>query len=380
MRSRRAFQLLTAFTSVSFSFCQKTIDGDLRNEFIEMSFGFDTACKVYSEQVAALCADAVSARKTYHFCRLMGRTASHITLEVALQTHPNIALIGEEIQAKRQTLSSITKSIADVICTRALQGKHYGCVILPEGLVDFLPDVAALIAELNELMAASKGLGLPSNLQAHLSTSAYHLFSSLPAAISQQLLLDRDPHGNVQVSKIESERLVAGLVEGELSKRKKLGTFKGSPSFVCHFLGYEGRCGLPSNFDANYCYALGQTCGALLATGQTGMIATIQKLIQPAEDWQCGGLPLTALMNLERRAGHDKPVIRKALVNLSDTPFQAFETLREGWKYQDSYRNPGAIQYDGPHADLINMTLEMEQRQTSTRKATSEFEALRSKL
>jgi pyrophosphate--fructose-6-phosphate 1-phosphotransferase len=217
----------------------KTIDGDLRNEYIEMSFGFDTATKVYSEQVAALCADAVSARKTVHFCRLMGRTASHITLEVALQTHPNVTLIGEEIQAKGHTLSSITKSIADVISTRALQGKHYGCVILPEGLVDFLPDVGALIQELNELMAENKERGLPANISAHLTPASANLFASLPPTISQQLLLDRDPHGNVQVSKIESERLVSSLVEQELGRRKKLGTYKGNPSFVCHFLGYE---------------------------------------------------------------------------------------------------------------------------------------------
>ena len=259
----------------------------------------------------------------------MGRTASHITLEVALQTHPNVALIGEEIQAKRQTLSSITKSIADIIATRALQGKHYGCIILPEGLVDFLPDVAALISELNELMASSGGLGLPSNLSAHLTPASFGLFASLPAAIGQQLLLDRDDHGNVQVSKIESERLVSGLVETELGRRKALGTYKGNPSFVNHFLGYEGRCGLPSNFDANYCYSLGQTCAALLATGHSGYIATIQGLTGPAPEWRCGGQPLTSLMNMERRTGHDKPVIRKALVRLEDLPFQIFEQMRE---------------------------------------------------
>ena len=374
----------------------KTIDGDLRNEFIEMSFGFDTgqrargehecrgvrvfvgqcssprsrflmsvcvcvvpATKVYSEQVAALCADAVSARKTYHFCRLMGRTASHITLEVALQTHPNMSLIGEEIQARGQSLSSITKSICDMICTRALQGKHFGCVILPEGLVDFLPDVAQLIQELNELMAAHGSV--PSNIQAHLSAASFNLFNSLPAMIGQQLLLDRDPHGNVQVSKIESERLVAFLVEQELARRKRLGTYKGSISIVTKFLGYEGRCGLPSVFDSNYCYALGQTAAALLTRGYTGMIATVQGLVLPPAEWSCGGIPLTMMMNLERRSGHDKPVIRKALVRLEDTPFQLFDQLREQWKYQDQYRNPGSIQYSGRFAELTTMTLSLEQ-------------------
>lgn len=361
----------------------KTIDGDLRNEFIEMSFGFDTATKVYSEQVAALCADAVSARKTYHFCRLMGRTASHITLEVALQTHPNVALIGEEIQARGYTLSEIVKMIADVISTRALQHKHYGCIILPEGLVDFLPDVGRLISELNDLMAGSS-LGLPSNVTAHLTKGSSKLFQALPEEISRQLLLERDSHGNVQVSKIESERLVSHLVELELRRRKKLGTYKGSPSFVCHFLGYEGRCGLPSNFDATYCYALGHVCGALVSNGRTGMIATIQKLAGPPTEWQCGGLPLTHLMNLERRIGHDKPVIRKALVRLDDRPFLIFDQLREGWKYQDAYRNPGAIQYEGPFADKITFTMEMEattnrtaDEQTQTTQADN---AIRAKL
>lgn len=306
---------------------------------------------------------------------LQGRTASHITLEVALQTHPNVSLIGEEIKAKGQTLTSITQSIADVISTRALQGKHYGCVILPEGLVDFLPDVAALISELNELMSER---GLPANITAHLTPASASLFASLPAAIGQQLLLDRDDHGNVQVSKIESERLVASLVEGELMRRKKLGTYKGNPSFVCHFLGYEGRCGLPSNFDANYCYALGQTAGALLASGNTGMIATIQRLTEPTAVWQCGGLPLTHLMNIERRSGHDKPVIRKALVELTGLPFQTFEQLREGWKYQDSYRNPGAIQYEGPFADTVNLTLDMEQRHPKEERQKAQ--ALKAKL
>lgn len=317
------------------------------------------SCKTLSEKVAALCADAVSARKTYHFCRLMGRTASHITLEVALQTHPNVALIGEEVKERKQGLSAIVRSIADIIATRALQGKHYGCVILPEGLVDFLPDVGVLLAELNEIMATHKIL--PANITAHLTPASASLFASLPALIAQQLLLDRDPHGNVQVAKIESERLVASLVEQELQRRKRLGTYKGAISIVTHFLGYEGRCGLPSNFDANYCYALGQTAGALLGAGCTGLIASVQGLILPASQWQCGGVPLTQMMNLERRHGKDKPVIRKALVELDAAPFLAFEHLREGWKYTDAYRNPGTIQHEGPFADSVSLTLLLEQ-------------------
>jgi len=350
----------------------KTIDGDLRNEQVEMSFGFDSACKTFSEKVAALCADAVSARKTYHVCRLMGRTASHITLEVALQTHPNVALIGEEVQARGQGLSAVAKSIADIIATRALQNKHYGCIILPEGLVDFLPDVSALLGELNELIAAHTTL--PANVTAHLSPASAALFSSLPEAIAQQLLGDRDPHGNVQVAKIESERLVAYLVEQELLRRKRLGTYRGNISIVTHFLGYEGRCGLPSNFDANYCYALGQTAAALLAAGCTGMLAAVQGLTLPPAQWSCSGLPLTHLMNMERRSGHDKPVIRKALVRLEDAPFQIFEHSREAWKYQDCYRNPGSIQYDGPFADEITMTLQLERgpEQDKQRKETNQ--------
>jgi len=340
----------------------KTIDGDLRNEYLDISFGFDTATKVFSEKVAALAADAVSARKTWHICRLMGRTASHITLEVALQTHPNVTLIGEEIQQRGLTLRQIIKNICDVIATRALQSKHYGVIILPEGLVDFLPDVSKLTSELNELIAQHGGM--IANVSAHLTKESASLFASLPQDIANQLLLDRDPHGNIQVSKIESERLVAFLVEQEMTRRKKAGTYKGKLSIVTHFLGYEGRCGIPSNFDACYCYALGQTAGALLASGSTGMIAIVQDLVLPVSEWRIGGMPLTHLMGIERRAGHNKPVIHKALVRLEDAPFQIFDALREQWKYTDNYRNPGSIQYEGTHADAVTMTLAFEQHDT----------------
>lgn len=346
----------------------KTIDGDLRNEYINMSFGFDTATKIYSERIAALAIDAVSARKTYHWCRLMGRTASHITLECALQTHPNVALIGEEIQAKKVTLAMLTKQIADVIVERSKRGKHYGIIILPEGLVDFLVDISQLLEELNDLIGQHGGVF--ANIHAHLSHESQALFHSLPPHIAQQLMMDRDPHGNVQVSKIESERLISHLVENELKARKKAGQYKGTPSFQTHFLGYEGRCATPTVFDSNYCYALGFTAGALIQHRYTGVMAVVSNLILPPEQWSCCAVPLTHMMNMERRLGHQKPVIKKALVNLNDKPFQLFRQCRHHWMHNDAYRNPGPIQFTGPHAHALNLTMLIEQTPDTPTKTT----------
>jgi pyrophosphate--fructose-6-phosphate 1-phosphotransferase len=344
----------------------KTIDGDLKNDWIETSFGFDSSTKVFSDLVAALCADAISARKTYHICRLMGRSASHITLEVALNTHPNVTLIGEEIAAAKQTLQLITSAVCDVIEKRAERGLYYGVIILPEGLIEFLPDVNVLINELNELLAQPGGL--PSNLMHNLSESSAKVFNQLPSSIAQQLLLDRDPHGNVQVSKIESERLLQYTVENELARRKKNGQYKGNSSLVPHFFGYEGRCGLPSNFDCNYCYALGQTAAVLIQNSITGCMAVVRNLTAPPELWSCGGIPLTRMMNIERRSGKDKPVIKKALVELNQRPFLLFQRLRNSWTLRDQYRNPGSIQYYGPHADSLTLTLQIEKWKSDAQK------------
>jgi pyrophosphate--fructose-6-phosphate 1-phosphotransferase len=304
--------------------------------FVFFSFGFDTATKVYAETVAALCADAASAKKVYHICRLMGRTASHITLEVALQAHPNVTLIGEECLAKQMGLRAVVSELADVVCQRALLGRNYGVFILPEGLVDFLPDVSKLLHELNEVIAANQNRP-PANLTEHLSAESKHVFRVLPPAIAQQLLLDRDPHGNVQVSQIESERLIAHMLESELHRRAHSGDYVGKFKFVCHFLGYQGRCGLPSQFDASYCFALGATAGVLIHEGRTGQMAIVRNTCSSVAQWQCGGMPLTHMMNVERRHGKDKPVIKKALVELDSVPFKVFARQRDEWKHDDKY-------------------------------------------
>jgi pyrophosphate--fructose-6-phosphate 1-phosphotransferase len=309
----------------------KTIDGDLRNPFAEISFGFDTACKTYAEMIGNIARDALSAKKYTHFIKLMGRTASHIALECALATHPNCTLIGEEVAAKKLTLSQITADLADLICKRAERGKHFGVILLPEGLIEFIPEVGALIQELNRSGGSTETL----------SSEASACFHSLPPPIQQQLLLDRDPHGNVQVSRIETERLLIDTVTRELAKRRV------ACSPVPHFFGYEGRAGFPSNFDAHYCYALGHAAALLLRERATGYLAAVRHLARPLTEWAVCGVPLTALMHLEVRRGKEKPVIRKALVDLESVAFKEFASSREKWALEDDYRFPGPIQFAG---------------------------------
>lgn len=350
----------------------KTIDGDLKNEQIATSFGFDTAVKTYSELIGNICRDANSAKKYWHVIKLMGRSASHIALEAALQTHPNVCIISEEVAAKKKTLQEIVKEFADVVAARAAQGKNFGVALVPEGLIEFIPEMRALINELNELMAAEgeyfKTLRTNDDqlqfVNQRLTAESSHVFSSLPQAIQLQLLMDRDPHGNVQVSRIETEKLLIDMLTDELRKRKAEGTYKGSFSTQSHFFGYEGRCAAPSNFDADYCYSLGYTAGALVQAGVTGYMASVQNVAAPAKKWVAGGVPLTMMMNMERRHGKSKPVIRKALVDLNGAPFKAFAAARGAWAIEDNYLNPGPIQYFGPASvcDAVTITLALEQK------------------
>ena len=350
--------------------CPKTIDGDLKNPFIDASFGFDTATKVYAELVGNIQRDANSAKKYYHFVKLMGRSASHIALEVALQTHPNAALIGEEIAAKKLTLSQVVDQLVDIVIQRADLGKHFGAFLVPEGIIEFMPDMQQLIRELNDVLHAHEPFlkSLPTQddrrqfLFNKLSADAGKSFSVLPQLIQIQLMLDRDPHGNVQVSRIETEKLLADVVGDRLREKKAQGKYHGKFSALCHFFGYEGRCAAPSNFDADYCYSLGFTAAALLGAGKTGYIASIRHLHQPASEWTAGGVPLTTMMNLERRHGADKPVIRKALVDLNGRPFAKLAAHREEWALNDCYLYPGPIQYFGPSevCDLPTCTLLLE--------------------
>jgi len=350
--------------------CPKTIDGDLKNPFIETSFGFDTATKVYSELVGNILRDANSARKYYHFIKLMGRSASHIALECALQTQPNICLIGEEVAARKLTLSDVVGQIVDVVVKRATAGKNFGVVLVPEGIIEFMPDIQQLIKELNEILArnAEYMKNLPSQddrrqfLFSKLSAESGKTFNILPQAIQTQLVLDRDSHGNVQVSRIETEKLLADLVEDQLRELKAKGAYRGSFSVQCHFFGYEGRCAAPSNFDADYCYSLGFTAAALLGANKTGYIASVRNLTQPATEWVAAGIPLTALMNIERRHGADRPVIRKALVDLNGKPFGKFAASRESWAVDDAFLYPGPVQYFGPSevCDQPTQTLRLE--------------------
>jgi pyrophosphate--fructose-6-phosphate 1-phosphotransferase len=334
----------------------KTIDGDLKNEQIETSFGFDTATKTYSELIGNIQRDANSARKYWHFIKLMGRSASHIALECALQTQPNITLISEEVEAKKMTLTQITSDICGAIAKRAEKGENFGVILIPEGLVEFVPEIKALIAELNDEMAKKADefntltdfAGKKVWLKKNLSTSSFTAFESLPDAIAEQFLADRDPHGNVQVSRIDTEKLLALAVEKKLAEMKKAGTYKGKFSSYTHFFGYEGRCAFPSNFDADYCYSLGFTAFLLIAGGVTGYISSVQGLTLPADRWTAGGIPLTMMMNMERRHGSKKPVIKKALVELDGNPFKAFAAHRDEWAVNTSYVFPGAIQYFGP--------------------------------
>ena len=351
--------------------CPKTIDGDLKNEDIECSFGFDTATKTYAEIVGNIERDANSAKKYWHFVKVMGRSASHVALETALQTQPNICLIGEEVAAKKMSLAQLTNYIADSVAARAAKGWNFGVAIIPEGIVEFVPEFSMLIAEINELLAgekADKFNALPSwkekyaFIESGLTKDAMAVFAILPESIQQQLFLERDPHGNVQVSLIESEKLFSEMVKTELAARRAAGTYNGKFSPLHHFLGYEGRCAFPSNFDADYCYSLGYNACMLIQYGYTGYLSKVSNLSKPAEEWVAGGMPITKMMNIERRHGADKPVIRKALVELDGKPFKFFEAHREEWAAETCYVYPGAIQYWGPTevCDVTTKTLALE--------------------
>jgi len=320
----------------------KTIDGDLRSEDIEVSFGFDTACRTYSELIGNIARDACSAKKYYHFIKLMGRSASHITLECALSTRPNLALIGEE----KKSLEEIVREIADLVCRRSEAGKDYGIVLIPEGLIEFIPEMKAMIAELNQLFGHQQAL-TSEKASDLLKGESRALFSNLPEKIQKQLLLDRDPHGNIQVSQIETEQLVMDLVKKELKKRSEEGKYKAKFSAQEHFLGYEGRAGMPTNFDANYCYALGLAAATAIRDGLTGMICSVQNLTRSPEEWNLKAVPIIQLMHLETRLGKEKPVIEKALVDLEKGAYVRFSRARKSWELEDHYRYPGPIQFFG---------------------------------
>ncbi|XP_010496159.1 PREDICTED: pyrophosphate--fructose 6-phosphate 1-phosphotransferase subunit beta 2-like [Camelina sativa] len=339
--------------------CPKTIDGDLKSKEVPTSFGFDTACKIYSEMIGNVMIDARSTGKYYHFVRLMGRAASHITLECALQTHPNITIIGEEVFEKKLTLKNVTDNIVDVICKRAENGYNYGVVLVPEGLIDFIPEVQELISELNEVLAEGN-VDEEGQWKKNLKEETLKIFEFLPQTIQEQLMLERDPHGNVQVAKIETEKMLIQMVETELDKKKKAGTYRRDFMGKSHFYGYEGRCGLPTNFDATYCYALGYGAGSLLQSGKTGLISSVGNLAAPVEEWTVGGTALTSLMDVERRHGKFKPVIKKAMVELEGAPFKKFASQREEWALKNRYISPGPIQFKGPGSDARNHTLMLE--------------------
>ncbi|MEI8366076.1 MAG: diphosphate--fructose-6-phosphate 1-phosphotransferase [Parachlamydiaceae bacterium] len=324
----------------------KTIDGDLQSDLIEISFGFDTACKVYAETIGNLMCDGLSAKKYYCFIRLMGRSASHITLECALKTHPNMAIISEEVAAEKKTLSGIVESLCDLICARASAGKNYGVILIPEGLIEFIPEVNILIDELNTHLS-QKDL-THKDVTGLLSPAAQATFSILPQSIQEQLLIGRDPHGNVQVSRIETEQMLIDMVQAALKKRAASGMYKGKFDSISHFCGYEGRSALPSNFDSQYCYALGRVAAILLKSGLTGYICYLNHLSSPVDSWQAGGIPLTQLMHLEKRGGKSVPVIRKTLVDLDGKAFSFFKTHRARWATKDEYLAPGPIQFYGP--------------------------------
>ena len=352
--------------------CPKTIDGDLKNEDIECSFGFDTATKTYSEIIGNIARDANSAKKYWHFIKVMGRSASHVALECALQTQPNICLVSEEVAEKKMSLSDITNYIADSVAARAEKGMNFGIAVIPEGVVEFIPEFSVLIQEINELLAGSKAddfNALPSweakyaFIEAGLTKESMEVFALLPQAIQQQLFLDRDPHGNVQVSLIESEKLFSALVKENLAARKAAGTYNGKFGTLHHFLGYEGRCAFPSNFDSDYCYSLGYNAFMLIQYGYNGYLSKVSNLSAPANEWVAGGMPITKMMNIERRHGEDKPVIKKALVELDGAPFKYFEAHREEWAKNTCFVYPGSIQYYGPSevCDATTITLALEQ-------------------
>ena len=347
--------------------CPKTIDGDLKNSQIETSFGFDTACKTYSELIGNIERDCNSARKYWHFIKVMGRSASHIALECALQTQPNICLVSEEVEAKEQSLDEIVAYIAGVVAARAAQGNNFGTVVIPEGLIEFIPAIKKLIAELNDALATDEAKAVAREdqieyVKAHLSAANLATFNSLPAGVARQLALDRDPHGNVQVSLIETEKLLSEMVGKKLAEMKKEGKYVGKFSAQHHFFGYEGRCAAPSNFDADYCYSLGYNASRLIACGKTGYMSVIKNTTAPAAEWIAGGVPITMMMNLEKRNGKMKPVIRKALVELDGAPFKYFAANREDWALNTRYVYPGSIQYWGPTevCDQPTMTLKLE--------------------
>ena len=351
-------------TGVQVIGCPKTIDGDLKNEDIEASFGFDTATKTYSELIGNIERDCNSSKKYWHFIKVMGRSASHVVLECALETQPNVCLISEEVAEKKMSLSQIADQIADSVEKRASLGMNFGVVIIPEGVVEFVPEFSALIAEINEMLAGSKAaqfneLGSWDEKYAFisegLSAESMKVFEILPQAIQQQLFLERDPHGNVQVSLIESEKLFSAMVGAKLAQRKAAGTYTGKYATQHHFFGYEGRCAFPSNFDSDYCYSLGYNAFMLIQYGYTGYLSKVSNLSRPAEEWIAGGMPITKMMNMERRHGEDKPVIRKALVELDGAPFKYFEAHREEWAEKTCYLFPGAIQYFGP-ASVCDIT------------------------
>jgi len=353
--------------------CPKTIDGDLKNGQIEISFGFDTATKTYAELIGNIQRDANSAKKYWHFIKIMGRSASHVALEAGLQTQPNIILISEEVEQKKMSLGQIVDYIADIVVRRAEKGKNFGIVIVPEGLIEFIPEMKAMIASLNDI---THGLekngeynGADQNrkfeiVEKALSPENAKVFASLPDGIKAQLLMDRDPHGNVQVSRIDTEKLLIAMLTKKLDGMKKAGTYKGKFSTQAHFFGYEGRCAFPSNFDADYCYSLGYNACALINSGFTGYLSSIKNLTKPADEWIAGGIPLTMMMNMEKRNGQLKPVIKKALVELDGPVFRALEKNREDWAMNDRYLFPGAVQYFGPSAvcDVTTVTIQLEHK------------------
>ena len=359
-------------TGVQVIGCPKTIDGDLKNEDIEISFGFDTATKTYSELIGNIERDANSAKKYWHFIKVMGRSASHVALECALETQPNICLISEEVAEKKMSLSQIADQIADSVEKRAAKGMNFGIAVIPEGVVEFVPEFSTLIHEINELLAGSKADAFNALatwkekyafIETGLTAESLSVFAILPEGIQQQLFLERDPHGNVQVSLIESEKLFSSLVADKLAERKANGTYKGKFNALHHFFGYEGRCAFPSNFDSDYCYSLGYNAFMLIQYGYTGYLSKVSNLSKPATEWVAGGMPITKMMNVERRHGEDKPVIKKALVELDGNPFKFFAANRDLWAVETCYLYPGAIQYYGPAevCDIVTRTLALEQ-------------------
>jgi pyrophosphate--fructose-6-phosphate 1-phosphotransferase len=363
---------LSKNTGIQVIGCPKTIDGDLKNEMIEASFGFDTACKTYCELIGNIMRDSNSAKKYWHFIKLMGRSASHIGLECALQSHPNVCLISEEVADKKQTLEQIVNDITDIVVKRAQNNETFGVALIPEGLVEFIPEMKVLIDELNDLLAeghatAEKFQSFTTNTEKRdfvidtLSPQSSKVYASLPSGIARQLTLDRDPHGNVQVSRIETERLLIEMVEKRLAELRRNG-LKINFSAQNHFFGYEGRCAAPSNFDSDYCYSLGFVASLLIANGKTGYLSSIRNTTAPAAEWIPGGVPITMMMNMERRHGEMKPVIQKALVSLDGAPFKAFAEKRDEWAIKTSFVYPGPIQYWGPSTvcDAPTRTLILE--------------------